>query len=164
MNLYFLSLIESTKERKKNLCSIINIEGEDEGFKVFDDGLYFKNRFKLEDGDMVTFNGRQMVLHGEILGYSTNVFEVDDYKFHPFYWKETENSNFFFLSIFIKKRIIDSKMRRFRIGKRKYNLLCSIKHSLQSLCLDDFQKRTSIYVSDRDYDGTFEPQTLFLFS
>ena len=62
MNTFFLSLLKVDLERKKNLCTTINMEGTDEGFKVFDDGLYFKNRFRLKDGDVVIFNGREMVL------------------------------------------------------------------------------------------------------
>ena len=153
------------------------MEGTDEGYKVFDDGLYFKNRFRLEDGDVVIFNGREMVLHGKILGYSTNVFEIDDHKFHPFFWKELQFSNIFYLSTLILLRILRSKMTRkktdnapkfsyrfskFRIGKNKYNLkfYYLLRDSNPHAYLIN---KEILQVSDRDYDGTFEPQTLFLF-
>jgi hypothetical protein len=151
MNVYFLDLLNQTKERKKNLCSIFS-----GGFnclntlsRIPDQDLYLKQTYNFKKGDMINNLGGIMKIF-PLLDPEPLVTDTD---FHPLYWSNSGEQKKFKLPENIWKRIKKSKIKivvkeievnprleelfiqerirtlyifsGFRIGKNRYSLCCN---------------------------------------
>jgi hypothetical protein len=143
MNLYFLSLLESTLERRKNIALIYKTENKFEEVDVL-------SRFPfLGSGDIIRYKDMSYVSMGDEL--------------HPFFYKYEDEVHFTSLSSSTKERLKKAKYeegedhliyRNFRIFKMKFDLFLLSSDEDDEMFLssikDDLEngKDCSVYVKD----------------
>jgi hypothetical protein len=121
MNLYFLSLIQPDRVKRRKRCSIFKVD--------FSDLFKIKNRFRPQDGDIILCPTKMFFWINNICDVVRLL--VSDSSFHPMFWEENQTPIYFHFSKDILKKISRSKLilkdsyftfSKVKIGKSRFDI------------------------------------------